>query len=412
MDLDVLVALSVREKHDVYGRFIKPSSLSEIAWTIWIAMGEWLQHNQKADKVNWQAFSAWFALVRHAKMSKDKLQAHKHFIDALETHVTNEENIKPLMEGLAKRDYASRIGDTALRVADGDYSVDMVHIESLLDEYNKQLGKLDDNSKYFGSFDLDSLESVAQPGLAWRLRSLNDACGDLRQGDLLVFGKRPDAGGTTFMACEATFMAEQIRGTGQRILWLNNEEQGNKVRRRIVQAALGWSTAEMEDMTTALAEYDRLVGRDAIMVYDRAKIHVKDVEKLCEELQPALIICDQLRKFKGFESDNNDVQRQEAIFNWSREICKEYAPLMAVHQAGAEAENRKWVTMDMLYGAKTGPQGEADTILTLGRTHTSGNTRYLYIPKNKLLTPGDPSLRNGKFELELVPDRARFREYE
>jgi hypothetical protein len=34
--------------------------------------------------------------------------------------------------------------------------------------------------------------------------------------------------------------------------------------------------------------------------------------------------------------------------------------------------------------------------------------RYLYVPKNKLPTPGDPSLRNGFFEVSPNFDKGRF----
>lgn len=412
MDLDVLTSLRHREAYEKYGRFVKPSSLSEIAYSIFTGMGEWLQHNQAATVVNWQAFGAWYALVRHAKMPKEKLQAHKHYISALEAHEPDTEAIQPLMEGLAKRDYAAKIGDVALRIADGDYSSDMGAIEKLIHEYKQHTGKLENNENFFGKFDLDALESVSMAGLDWRLRCLNEALGPIRQGDLLVLGKRPDSGGTTFLASEATYMAEQIRGTGQSFLWVNNEEQGNKVRRRVVQAALGWTTVQMQDVTGALAEYDRRVGRDTIRVYDRARIHVRDIEAVCEEMNPSLIIFDQLHKLHGFDQEGgNEAARQTLLFNWARELAKEYAPVVAVHQAGGEAENVKWINMSMLYGAKTGPQGEADAIITMGRTHSSGNTRYLYVPKNKLLTPGDPTMRNGKFEVELLPDRARFQDY-
>lgn len=407
MDYDVICALRAREDYEKYARFIKRSSLSEEAYDIFSAMGDWLKHNTAASAVDWSAFSAWFVLVRHARMDKTKLQVRKELIASLKgREISND--IQPLLEGLAKRDYAARIADHALRMTDGDYSLEFAGIEALIDSYREATEGVTSLERDVGSFDLDALESVAGPGLDWRLPELMVSCGPLRQGDLVIFGKRPDSGGTTFLASEVTYMAEQLPDD-RTILWLNNEEAGNKVRRRIVQAASARTGDQMAaDLSGALQEYAaRMGGLDKIVVFDRARIHTKDVERLCKKYKPALIIFDQLHKVKGFDGEAEH-DRQTLLFNWAREMAKEWAPVIAVHQAGIEAENTKWIGMGALYGAKTGPQGEADLIITMGRTMDGGNTRYLYMPKNKLLTPGDPTKRNGRWEVEIQPDRARF----
>ena len=63
--------------------------------------------------------------------------------------------------------------------------------------------------------------------------------------------------------------------------------------------------------------------------------------------------------------------------------------------------------MNMLYGSQTGIQGEADLIIMLGRKD-HGYTRYISLPKNKLLTPGDKRMRNGRWTVTLKGDIARI----
>lgn len=409
MDYDVLKALSEREAYERYARFVKHSSLSKESYSIFSAMGEWFKNNPTHQTIPWDSFQAWYVLVRHAKMDKVELDIHKQLIASLSTRPETD-GLQPLMEGLAKRDYASQIAELALRMADGDYSKGFDDIERLLEDYHKRVGNLTSYDRDLGTFSVSTLQSVAKPGLQWRLWGLQQSCGDFRQGDLCVFAKRPDSGGTTFLASESTYMAEQLPDD-RTVLWINNEEQGDKVRRRVVQAELGWTNAELDaNPTGAIQEYAARIGSvEKIQVFDRAKVHTKDVEALCKSLKPGLIIFDQLHKVKGFESESEH-ERQTLLFNWSRELAKEYAPVIAVHQLGGEAENMKWVPMDKLYGAKTGPQGEADLIITMGRTIDGGNSRYLYIPKNKLLTPGDPTRRNGRWEVTIDTERARFTE--
>lgn len=407
MDFDVLVALSGREEYEKYSRFVKRTALSEEAFDIFSAMGEWLKSNESAERMDWSAFSAWFVLVRHAKMDKTKLAVRKDLIASLSGRSVDGD-IQPLIEGLAKRDYAARIADVALRITDGDYSLSFEGIEALVDEYRRSVEGVGALERDTGDFNVERLASVAGPGLEWRMPELNLAAGPLRKGDLVIFGKRPDSGGTTFVAQEATYMAEQMPDD-MVVLWGNNEEQGDKVRRRLVQSGTGWSGQQMEDdIEGALQEYAAIIGdRNKIIVFDRARMHVKDFERLCRMHKPGLIVLDQLHKMKGFESEAEH-ERQTLLFNWAREIAKEYAPVIAVHQLGNEADNQKYIPMGALFGAKTGPQGEADLIITMGRTIDGGNTRYFYTPKNKLLTPGDPSKRNFRWENTIITDRARF----
>jgi hypothetical protein len=407
MDLDVLALMRERRTWERYSRFIKLSSLGELAATIFGSISEWYALHPDVEVLDWKAFSAWFALVRHAKLDKTKLKNLLDVITRLQDHEAGDATA--LIAGLAKRDYAAQIADVALRIADGDYKLSMNEIDTLVREYQASTGELDAISNAIGSFSLDELSAVSDPGFQWRLSCLNDALGDLRQGDLVVFGKRPDAGGTTFVASESTFMAEQM-GADQCVLWINNEESGAKVRYRIVQSALGWTSEKIDaDPAAALAAYTDLMAgdKDKIKVYDRPSVHTRDVEELLRIHKPGLIIFDQLWKVKGFDGEN-DAARQTLLFNWARELAKEYAPVIAVHQAGGEAEGMRWIPMSMLYMGKTGPQGEADAIIMLGRDFNLPNSRFLYVPKNKLHGGRDKSKRNGRFELTIDTQRARF----
>lgn len=412
MDLDVLNVLKKRELYDKYARFIKPSSLGEEAHTIFKAMGEWLGFSPGATEVNWTAFSAWFTLVRHAKMDKTKLTLYKAIISKLALmEEPDEAATKPLLEGLATRDHAAQIAELALRITDGDFGVSFNRITELVETRNTIVGKLDSVESALLTPSLDALSAVTAPGLKWRMKFLNEALGDLRRGDFIVFATRPDTGKTTFLASEAGYMAPQMEDDSV-VLWVNNEEDGNKVFRRIIQSTIGWESRRIDaNIPAALSEYEKHVGRqDRILMLNKADVHVRDVDRLLAKYNVGLIIFDQLWKVHGFDAEaGNEVVRQTMLFNWAREKAKQHAPVMTVHQLDGNAENVKWVDMSRLYGSKTGIQGEADAIITMGRLMDEGNKRYLYIPKNKL-AGNDPKLRNGRLELEIVPEIGRWKE--
>jgi hypothetical protein len=413
IELELLNVLKDRVSYDAYSRFVNQTSLGEESYNIFVGMGEWFKHSPKEPAIDWEHFKAWWCMVRHAKMDKTKLTIYRGIMDRLAAMAPPDPSkVKALLEGLQTRDYAARIADKALKIADGDFTVDFNAIGDMVDERNRVIGKVDkiDNNILFPS--LSGLEKVGAPGLKWRLTCMNESLGDLRQGDFIILGKRPDSGGTTFLASEATFMAEQLGGE-KVVLWINNEEDGNKVLRRVVQSALAWPTAKVEsDLAAALEAYAKKLGKiDKIVLFNKADVHVRDVEILLEKFSPGLIVFDQLWKLHGYEREAaNEVTRQTMVFNWAREVAKEHAPVITVHQADGSAEGKKWIDMSQLYGSKTGVQGEADAIVTIGRLPEEGNKRYIYVPKNKL-SGGNPALRNGRFEVEIQPEIARWKEY-
>ena len=264
----------------------------------------------------------------------------------------------------------------------------------------------------FVNDDLEVLygETVSSPGLRWRLNALNRSLGSLRRGDFGFIFARPETGKTTFLASEVTHFATQVNSP---ILWFNNEEQGNKVMIRCYQAALGVELYDLMSRRETNARRFREITNGNIKLVDSAAIHRNDVERLCEQVQPSLIVFDQIDKIKGFSDDREDL-RLGAIYIWARELAKTYAPVIGVSQASGEAEGVKWLQMDHVANAKTAKQAEGDWILGIGKTHdeTFEHIRYLSICKNKLQGDHDtdPEKRHGRLEVEILPQVARYRD--
>jgi hypothetical protein len=249
------------------------------------------------------------------------------------------------------------------------------------------------------------------PGLRWRLDSLNKSLGSLRKGDFGFVFARPETGKTTFLASEASFMASQMDTSSGPILWFNNEEQGKKVKARLMQAALGATKEQiLGHMERAIKKYSE-VTHDKIKIHDSSSTHWREVEAVCKKESPSLIIFDQIDKVKGFSSDREDLV-MGAIYKWAREIAKEYAPTIGVCQADGTAEGEKWLHMGHVANAKTAKQAEADFILGIGRSNEQGfeYLRYLNISKNKLTGDKDTesNRRHAKIEVLIRPEIARY----
>jgi replicative DNA helicase len=305
---------------------------------------------------------------------------------------------------------STQIAIKALEVSQGKAEIGTVR--ELLDSLEEVQEEATED--LFVSDDLDVLvnDVLESQGLRWRLQTMNKMVGSLRKGDFGFIFARPETGKTTFLASEVTYMAQQAKEQGLGpVLWLNNEEQGSKVMLRCYQAVFGISTQELyTNLDFYKSEYEKLIGNH-LKIYDNAKITKTDVEKICKEINPSVIIADQIDKIHWLDSERYDL-KMKAIYQWGRELAKLYGAFLGVCQAGGTAEGKKYLNMNDVDSSHTAKQGEADFMIGIGKTNTDGEEymRFLSICKNKLSGDVDtlPELRHGKMPVTIQPEVARY----
>ncbi|MDC0529236.1 AAA family ATPase [Gammaproteobacteria bacterium] len=335
-----------------------------------------------------------------------------------ETTSVTEEIVRSFIE----RDFSTKVADLALKITEGDETDRLQDVRGFVDEYEHVAQIIKDEADVIhGDIEglLTAVHSATGSGYDWRMDCLNKTLGPLRKGNFVVVGKRPETGGTTFTASEVTYMASQME-EGKRVMWFNNEEAGlTAVKPRIISAAIGRSSKDIaKDPAKATKDYlDSMGGEDKVIVFDPSYLSTGYIDKKLSEMRDdvGLIVIDQLWKVHSTVSkQTNDVQRITNLFNKAREWAKEYSPVIAVHQADGSASNVRYIEMDQLHMSKTGIQGEADAIITIGKTNEAGyeNTRFINVPKNKL-TGGplsDPTFRHATWEVKIDAEIARFKD--
>ncbi len=307
----------------------------------------------------------------------------------------------------ANRAKALQLARLALQASEG--TIPFEDVQQRYESLQVASPQAEDWKSYLVTNSLTKLSTDLQetPGLRWRLSSLNRALGSLRKGNFGFIFARPETGKTTFLASELSFMAEQ---TERPLLWFNNEQAGEEVQERIFQASLGIQRealyAEIEDNQK---RYDPI--KDKLLLVDDGNLTKGKVEAICKEVNPSLIVVDQIDNVKGFKADRPDLEFKE-IYQWARELAKTYGPTIGVCQAGASGEDKKWLTMNDVDSSKTSKQGAADWILGIGKIHEQGyeQVRFLHLIKNKL--PGDKDRdsreRHGKWQVLIQPEIARY----
>lgn len=316
-----------------------------------------------------------------------------------------------MLQQLKARRTAHMLSEQAFRFSTG--LAELTAVEKAIQEFSSAPAESDEFKFVSDDLDLILNRTVLTPGLRWSLDFLNKSLGSLRKGDFGFLFARPETGKTTLLASEVSHMLKQLKDGDGPILWFNNEEVGEKVMLRMYQAYFG---VRLEVILSNRAKYRdeflrQVQGRFLLM--DDAQLDKQTVERVLKRFNASLIIYDQIDKIKGFAADRDDL-RLGSIYQWARELAKQYAPSIGVCQADGTAEGQRWLTMEHVANAKTSKQAEADWILAIGKSHTEGAEfiRYLSICKNKLLGDTDSleHLRHGRSEVLIVPEISRYKD--
>lgn len=265
-------------------------------------------------------------------------------------------------------------------------------------------------------------DAVNEAGVCWRSEPLNLCMRKLRAGDFGILAARPDAGKTSFIASEITHIAPQLpayfENDKRPIIWFNNEGPGERIQERIIQAALGLPASKIVALQKSgqlWQKYTEAIGGDLlrIRVLDVHGYKSWQIEEIIKQTQPGLIVFDMIDNIK-FDGDVlNGGQRTdqilEGMYQWARELAVRFRCIaLATSQISADGEGLAYPTLGMLKDSKTGKQGAADFIITLGKKNEPAyeNIRFLGLTKNKLHVEGQK--RSPAAEVVFAATEGRF----
>lgn len=397
-----------KDLHIRYFKYVNLSFLRDnykLLYRLFFCLEELYKQVSVVDEVT---FSAKYLTMYPSPKEAERNEALGQIEAIFKEEITNQEVLVELLEEHRKRSMAGEIAKVAIEVEEGKTTI--IELMEAVNKLEHQSIEVDEPKPVEMNLEELYASQIEKEGLRWRVDWLNKSLGSLRKGDFGFVFARPETGKTTFLASEVTYMASQTSGD---IIWANNEEQGNKVAIRCYQAALGITTETLFSSRAESQDLFEQCGGGRIKIFDyEDSCHRARIEAILKETNPALIIFDQIDKIKGFKNDRYDLELK-AIYQWAREIAKRYAPVIAVCQAGGEAEGKLWLTMDHVDSSKTAKQGEADWILGIGKEQdNTSRFRYFNISKNKLLGDADtlPELRHGSTKVLIKPEVARYEE--
>jgi len=223
-------------------------------------------------------------------------------------------------------------------------------------------------------------------------------------------------------------------GENRSILWFNNEGPGRNIVMRCFQAALGKTIEEMAVLSKtpastpeAVAQYKTAIreqyaaalgGRAGVLrVFDIHGMWNWEVEDLMRMYKPAMVVFDMVDNIKFGGEANNNGQRTdqllEAMYQWARLMGVKYdCAVFATSQISGDGDGLQYPTLSMLKDSKTGKQGAADVIITVGTVNDPmlATSRFMGCTKNKRARTGVTS--SPMTEVRFAGDIARYVEQE
>lgn len=299
------------------------------------------------------------------------------------------------------RQWAHNLALKAIGVTEGRETIEALHSE--YDKYSTLFTPTTENSLLVtDDFELLWEENRRDGGLQWRLPFMNKYFGGLRKGDFGFIFARTNTGKTSFLASEVSFMLKHAEAP---ICWFNNEEGGGRIKFRVAQSFFGVTKEKLGENKKAAQDRFLSETKGMFKLYDSATLSKHKIEAIVKEVQPSLIVIDNLDKLYGFKGDRHDLLLGN-IYRWGRELAKTYAPVIGVCQAGATADNKKWLQLNDVCDAHVAKQAESDFILGIGMNLDVGmeNIRYLHLVKNKF------DNTESKFMCELDAKISRYKE--
>lgn len=422
LDISLLQMMRTRKDYDKLIRVVNSRSLEQLTAVILTDFGKYFKEDPDCAVIPVsREFWTWFCTVAHPQLTPEQAAQYRAVFVQTEQPI-NDTAKSMLMGRLLENNLAQDLSDVAERFARGE-EIDVRKITSdLLSRFEQDIErkvKLPFIPMDQSLFD----EDVRNDGFKWRWTCLAQTMRPLRGGDFGIVAGRPDKGKTTALTDLCTDWATQLAAVypnnaeKRQILWLNNEGPGKRILKRVIQSAFGCGTSELikkQEAGTLWDEYEVAIGGDraAIKVIDIHGFKSWQVEEIFKQHPPGLVIFDMVDnvRFDGELANGGTRTDQilEAMYQWARDLAVRFdCPILATSQISADGDGEPYPTLPMLKDSKTGKQGAADFIITLGTSNDPSleAMRFIGTTKNKLRLEGQPQSPRAQMMMDATGGR-------
>lgn len=418
LDTTLLRVLKHRDKHDLYSGSVPMDLLDPTTRIIIGDLGKYFKETACASATT-DEFWPWF-LLAHPKLKDEAKAKLSLVVRTMQADVSKE-----LEDGLIYRLEDARQAATLAGVLERYNAGEEVSIAGMVRRLADSLPLTKaDMPKVTTTIEEMMDEDQNDWGLHWRLSCLNQSMRPLRPGDFIIVAARVDQGKSSFLASELSFMAPQIDkvfpNAERSIIVLNNESLGSRLKSRLVQATLDCGMQGLVELRSkghsvwqdTLKEWG---GREVVEVYDVHDRPLSYLENIIRRTNPAIVVVDMLDNVPFDGAVANGGQRTDQILEAAYQRARIWGvkydcAVIAMSQLSATAAGELYPGLHELANSRTGKAGAADAIIMIGSSNEQEmrNSRWISLPKNKLMRQGFP--KDPRIEVQFDGLRARFRD--
>ena len=398
-DIDVLKVLASRDNYDKFIPLVNTKTLCRETLVLIDDFKAYYERYVDHSTLDFNTFVTFFHHLRHPDLKTTDRDLYDKLFENLQT---------PLGEGaetLIDKYKAQELGNELVEIINKDPNPDK-YLEVVEKKVLQEL-KTADKLNYV-SDDIEEILEQTDPnaGYKWRLEELNIMLGTLTPGKFGVIAARPDAGKTSVLASEVTYIAQQL-GPDEHILWMNNEGEGREIKPRLYCAMLNARRDQIIEHKEKAKQKFADLGGNKIKILDIHRQNHKFIERVIKQTRPSVVIIDMLDHVRGFDYKQNVTvdHRYEQLYQWARELsCIANCTIIGTSQMNGPAEGNPYPDMTKLKGSSTSKQGAVSWLLMIGTRNDQGyeRARFLSAPKSKF---GDKTIR---YEVEFDHERSLF----
>lgn len=423
LDMTLLRLMKYRKEYERLREGLPITALEEATGILITDYGAYFKEFGDVDRIDWKQFMLWFKEFKHSNFDDIRMEMFHTLMGHADDDVP-----EAVREGIMQRIIES---ETVLHLVGLAERYNSGEEMDIAEELRTTQEKLDHNlqRKVQTPFCEDKIEDILADeendfGLKWRLTCLRQSMRGLRPGDFGIIAARPDKGKTSFLTSELGFMVPQLvqmyDGVCRPIIWFNNEGPSKRIKQRYWQSLLGCTIPDMVSYMKDGSLHKRVLEATGgvppdkwLKIVDAHEFSNADVRRIVEQEEPGLVVADMIDNIEFGGDMHNGGQRTdqvlEEMYKWFRNLGVKYeCPVLATSQIDSAGDGVNYPSLKDLKDSKTGKQGAADFIITIGALNDPSMEQFRYIgmTKNKLHRFGGP--RDPRTEVIFEADLARF----
>ena len=369
-------AIKDRTAYNAIAKHVAREELTEAGRVVMDAVVAYYERDPKCPHVDFDVLRG--QLLPSVKNPKHK-ETFEHILAGLESTDVSAINIAAEIKAAKREALGSNL---AIALTSGDDK----NVPDMLEQYqelSKDVVDEEEEEEILNAPTIDELVGEEEEGQLIRIypKSLGERLdGGLLRGHHMLIFARPEMGKTMFVVNLTYGFLVQ----GLKVLYVANEEPVSATALRFI--------GRLANMTRYDILTDRQKAYASAMEKGFSNLYMQqltpgtpaEIEQLCEQIQPDVLIVDQLRHLAV--KDDSFVRQLEKAAVALRQIgLRQNCLVVSVTQAGDSASGKAVLEMNDVDFNNTGVQGAVDVMAGLGASHEdeASGRRVISLCKNK-----------------------------